>query len=185
MKPPHNDPERAWKIAQLAAVLASKPPPELANSKDLLASNNRLVELGWAVRDAERILAASEDATSRVYAYQLFEGGWYSIDKARAVFKRNGWRRLTSWHSVDNLFAEILRALKQMTAPPSADSAAVQMDLDLPSSIPPENALFWRDPDTLVSGKGAKREYLARPLLLAAHAYLGERFANRLVRDFH
>jgi hypothetical protein len=174
-----NADDRAWKIAQLAATLASKTyvqPGEVT----LMTQNNRKVELGWAIEQAQFLLAGAEHAARIRHAYDLFDSGWYSIDKARRIFEEHSWPRLRGWQSVEGLLEEILKKLKAVSQPPSPNSAALELGLNLPRLTPPSNALFWRDPETLTAKHGENRVYQVREILQAAHAYLREQFRDRI-----
>jgi hypothetical protein len=176
--------DRAWKIAQLAATLASKTylTAEVANGeRKILMEHNRKVELGWAIEQADYVLAAAEYTARTKHAYELFDSDWYTRDRAARIFRKHSWPNLKSWHSVEQLLEEILKELKAMAQPPSSNSAALQLGLSLPKVIPPDGALFWRDPGTLKRAhKGKQTVYQVRDILLAAHAYLRQQFKDRI-----
>lgn len=110
-------PDRAWKIAQLAAILASRHPhiwrqhggymgDESDSSSDFFY--NGLLERAWF------LLSRAEEIGIPTYAHELFVvGKRYTVDEIAGIFAAAGWRKLTTKPSVRKLLRLCKAALEE------------------------------------------------------------------------
>lgn len=119
--------ERAWKVAQLAATLATRYSMpmdnrhltgeafidyQLEDGEDSLALD--AFYLGLTAR-AETLLAMAEKRTGFVYAYQFFERGrHYTFSEMETVFTKCDWNGLTSENSIRNLVKKLVSELSEL-----------------------------------------------------------------------
>ena len=112
--------DRAWKVAQLAATLATRYVVHLGQSNTsatnngdwTLVRNEAAPELDGfylsLLRRAEFLLAHGEARVGRVHASQLFDSTRrYSVKEITAEFRQSGWTGLTSENSIRSLLGEI------------------------------------------------------------------------------
>jgi hypothetical protein len=110
--------ERAWKIAQLAAVLAQAdlkgPSPVQLQLHSRLASKGLDSHFAAALKRADMLLSWAEGKQENVHAYQLFEEG-ETFTKLRItdIFKNAGWSSLKAKASVTNLMESLLKKCEE------------------------------------------------------------------------
>ncbi len=111
--------ERAWKIAQLAAVLASsgeirESSHRLVNAGSRIASPSLDTFYAAALKRAETLLDWAEGRWGKMYAYQFFdEGKIYTETQILAVFSHTGWEDLSSKQPIINLMRQIRGEFKE------------------------------------------------------------------------
>lgn len=111
--------DRAWKIAQLAATLASsaqipESPVGASISGPRIASSMMDSYYAAALKRAETILDWAEGKWGELHAYQIFDKGEVlTEDDIMHVFNRHQWAGLKAKTPVINLMAEIRRRFEE------------------------------------------------------------------------
>jgi hypothetical protein len=170
--------DRAWKRAQLAAILAEKTIVKPStDGRETVSTQNRRVQLEYLVQDAEYLLQAAENSRRILNAYELFQNdsGLLSVEQIRRHFKRGGWKTLTSWASAAKLMQDIVSVLE---ADSFTSDAPRLPHLPVLDAVKPA---LWQTPFT--GGKGGSKTYRARTILLLAHFYYRERFKDRIEKE--
>lgn len=102
--------ERAWKVARLAATLATAQIVQRSSDQQNHSFPSKnfdrfCVEVLWK---AKKILDGAEGRLGEIHAYQLFEEGKiYTEEKILNVFFAAGWQGLSSKRPIINLMADI------------------------------------------------------------------------------
>jgi len=193
----HRNDERAWKIAQIAATLASRylilpgqPSDSASNDGDwTLARDEAAPELDRfflsLLRRAEFLLLHGERRAGSIHAWQLFDPArYYSVREITKEFQLAGWTGLTSENSVRSLFAEIKKTIGQHTEadlkhrlrwsldPDYISQSGNKLSREQRSRVEREIADLLKDPKKIDGHPGIQQPMKERIGLILSHHHM-------------
>jgi hypothetical protein len=179
---PHHD-EYAFRLAKLAAMISPKIHIDSGKAKNpnSLQSFNNQKQWEIALDEAESLFDAASRRMPIQYAYRLFSrcDGFLSCSRIAQIFTENGWDKLTTRNSCEQLLSEIIVALRGFERAVIEDASVVPK---IPFSRPTEHPA-WMPTTELKMKQGRTNKYCAERILYLAHLFLRGRFGPSLERS--